>query len=245
MTQGALVVTNVFTGINVPTDVGSDYAYVGFGGGTGGSYADMRVRDFRMTYDTSADVTASQSYLASLLLPTASANTVMLDTSLLNGTFRIASATVGDGAVLGVDTAQQPGTLVLGAVTQSGDAAYPVAGGCTLALSNVTGGASLTKTGAGTLALAGTVATYTGATRLEAGTLSADAARLPPGTDLYVTSGATLNLAFAGKQYVHALFVNGVSMPGGTYTSASAAWITGEGVLVVTYPPVGTMLQVK
>jgi hypothetical protein len=34
-------------------------------------------------------------------------------------------------------------------------------------------------------------------------------------------------------------------MPGGRYTASNAAWITGDGTLVVTYPPVGSLIQVK
>jgi autotransporter-associated beta strand protein len=245
MTQGVYAVTNTFTGVNIPTDVASDYAYLGFGGGCGGSSGEMRVRDFTMTYDTPlADTVADQSYLANLTLPGASTNTVTLDTSIASGSFKIASATVGSGATLGLAAAVQPGTLAIGSVTQSGDATYPVAAGCTLAVSNVVGGAVLTKTGTGTLALAGTTATYTGATRLTAGTLALPAALLPKATDLYVTSGAGLNLAFTGRQYIHSLFLNGVLMRGGIYTSANASWITGPGSLVVTYPPVGTLISV-
>ena len=246
LTQGVYGVTNVFTGVNVPTDVGSDYAYLGFGGGCGGATAEMRVRDFTMTYDSPlTDTLPSQTYLASLTLPAASTNTVTLDTSIASGSFKIAAATVGSGATLGLAAAVQPGTLAIGAVTQLGDASYPVAAGCTLAVSNVVGGAALTKSGSGTLALSGTVATYTGVTRLTAGTLSLPAALMPSATDLYVTSGAFLNLAFTGRQYVHMLTVNGVMMHGGTYTSANASWITGPGTLVVTYPPVGTTITVK
>ena len=246
LTQGVFGVTNVFTGVNIPTDVGSDYAYLGFGGGCGGATAEMRVRDFTMTYDTPlTDTLPNQTYLASLILPAASTNTVTLDTSIANGSFKIASAAVGSGASFGLGAAVQPGTLAVGSVTQSGDASYPVAAGCTLVASNVVGGATLTKSGAGTLALAGSVATYTGATRLTAGTLSLPAALMPSATDLYVTSGAALNLAFAGRQYVHMLIVNGVMMHGGMYTSANASWITGPGTLVVTYPPVGTTITVK
>jgi autotransporter-associated beta strand protein len=245
MKQGAVTITNTFTGVNIPTDVGSDYAYLGFGGGCGGAYGEMRIRDFRLTYDTPSDTTANQTYLANVILPAASTNTVTLDTSIPDGAFKIAAANVGDGATLGLSAAQQPGTLVLGAVTQSGDAAYPVAGGCTLALGDVTGGASLTKTGDGTLALAGAVATYTGDTVLAGGTLSLPAALMPSGTDLYVTSGAILNLAFTGKQHVHSLFRDGAPMPGGLYTAAKVSWITGPGALIVTYPPVGTQLFIR
>ena len=238
--------TNFFNGVDMLSAVGSTSAYLGFGGGCGGATAEMRVRDFTMTYDSPlTDTLPSQTYLASLTLPAASTNTVTLDTSIASGSFKIAAATVGSGATLGLAAAVQPGTLAIGAVTQLGDASYPVAAGCTLAVSNVVGGAALTKSGSGTLALSGTVATYTGVTRLTAGTLSLPAALMPSATDLYVTSGAFLNLAFTGRQYVHMLTVNGVMMHGGTYTSANASWITGPGTLVVTYPPVGTTITVK
>ena len=246
MTQGALCVTNTFTGVNIPSTVGSDYAYLGFGGGTGGAYWDMLVRDFKLAYDgTPADATAGQSYLASLELPAASTNTVTLDSAIMDGTYKVTAATVGAGATLGVSALSQPGTLAINAATQSGDAVYAPASGCTLALSDLAGGGTVTKAGGGKLALTGAAATYAGDTVLAAGTLSLDAARLPDTTDLYVTSGATLNLAFTGKQYVHALSVDGAPMPGGQYTAAKAAWITGPGALVVTYPPVGTLMFLK
>ena len=48
--------------------------------------------------------------------------------------------------------------------------------------------------------------------------------------------------AVTGSQYVHALVLEDVAMPGGTYTAAHVSWLTGPGMLVVTYPPVGSML---
>jgi len=44
---------------------------------------------------------------------------------------------------------------------------------------------------------------------------------------------------------VHALFVDGAPMPGGRYTAENAAWITGPGTLIVTYPPSGSILFLK
>jgi autotransporter-associated beta strand protein len=101
------------------------------------------------------------------------------------------------------------------------------------------------KYGTGRLHVTGAVTGYTGGTLLREGTLSLPSPLLPATTDLAVTNGATLNLAFVGKQYVHTLVVDGVQMHGGQYTAARAAWITGTGTLVVTYPPVGTILFVK
>jgi autotransporter-associated beta strand protein len=245
MSRDGLVVTNTFTGINLAADVQDTAAYIGFGSGTGGSYQELFVSDFRVAYDTPADAGAGPDDLAALTLPGASTNTVTLDTSLPGRLFRITSADVGDGATLGVNAAREPGTLVFGATALAGNAAFEIETGCTLAVTDVTGGEDIVKRGAGTLALAGATAAYAGDTRLEGGTLALDAARLPRATDLHVSTGATLSLAFTGKQYVHALYVDGAPMPGGVYTAAKAAWITGPGTLVVTYPPVGSMLFLK
>jgi autotransporter-associated beta strand protein len=242
MTQGATTVTHVFSNVNIPADVGDDYAYVGFGAGNGGACNEVRIRNFRMTSDTPFDALPNQQALASLILPDASTNTVTLDTSVPGASFRVNAVAVGAGVACSLDAVSQPGTLNLGSVTQAGAAAYPVAAGCTLVLTDVAGGTTVTKSGSGTLALAGAVATYTGSTVLSAGTLALDAARLPPGSDLHVSSGAALNLAFTGRQYVHALFVDGAAMPGGRYTADNTTWITGPGALIVTFPPTGTLL---
>lgn len=244
MKQGALCVTNSFTDVDIPAQVKSDYAYLGFGGGTGGSYAEMRVRDIRFSADAPTDATAGNSYLADLAVADGAAGRVTLESSLVAGTYTLAAATVGDGATLAVDAALQPGTLAVAAATLTGGAAFSPAAGCTLALGGVSGGSDVQKLGAGTLALTGAAA-YAGDTFLTSGTLALDAARLPATTDLHVTSGATLNLAFTGKQFIHALFVDGAPMPGGQYTAAKVSWITGPGTLVVTYPPVGTALMLR
>ena len=245
ITQGSQCVTNVFTGVNIAADVGDNYAYVGFGAGNGGACSEVRIRNFRMTADQPSDVLPNLQSLVSLTLPAASTNTATLDTSLPNGSFQIASATVGDGAFFGVDTTGTSGSLTLASVTQSGVATYPVDAGCTLALNNVSGGTRLVKQGAGTLTLTGSVATYSGATVLQGGTLSLASALLPPSADMSVTNGATLNLAFTGKQYAHALTVNGAPMLGGRYTAANTTWITGPGALLVTFPPQGTVIFIR
>lgn len=247
MTQGATVITNRFNGVNIPADVGGDYAYVGFGGGCGGSYGEMRVRDFKMVYaQEPADGLAEQAYLANLVLPDNSENTVSLDTPLSESTFIITAAQVGDGATLSVAPASaQNGILAVENATLVGSATFDVLPGSALAISNVLSGVSITKRGGGTLYLPGSAATYSGDTVLEGGTLSLPAANLPVTTDLYVNGMANLGLMFTGKQHIHSLFVNGAAMPGGLYTAANTAWITGAGSLVVTYPPSGVLIIVR
>ncbi|MDA3924349.1 MAG: hypothetical protein PF904_06610 [Kiritimatiellae bacterium] len=246
MTQGATVITNIFTGVNIPTDVGDDYAYVGFGGGCGGSSGEMRVSNFNLSYDQAVDGLADEAYLANLLLPDGSENTVSLDTPLADSTFVITAAEVGDGAFLSVAPASdQIGTLAVETVTLAGDATFEVIFGSALAVSNALSGVSIIKTGSGALYLSGSVATYSGDTMLEDGTLSLPAANLPFTTDLYVNGAAKLDLDFTGKQHIHSLFVNGEAMPGGLYTATNTTWITGTGTLVVTYPPSGVLIIVR
>jgi hypothetical protein len=246
MTQGTNAFATVFTNVNLSAAVGGDLAYIGFGAGGGGQYCETRVKDFRFTLDAPTNPLPVSACLGTAVLPPGSTNSVSLETVVPNAAFAIGSAQFADGATLGLESVNaNGGSLTLEAAALAGDASFDVATGTTLVISNLTGGATLTQSGAGTLTLKGAPAAYTDATRLTSGTLSTDAARLPTGTDLYVTSGATLNLAFSGKQYVHSLFVDGTAMRGGTYTSANAAWITGPGTLVVTYPAVGTLLQMQ
>ncbi len=246
MSQGTNSFSTTFTGVDIPAKVGDNLAYLGFGGGSGGEYCEARVKDFRFELDAPTNPLPAVACLGTAVLSAGSTNVVTLDTVVPDAVFAIGAVQFESGATLGLEAANaNGGTLTLAAAALAGAGAFDVRSGTTLAVSNLTGGATLTKTGIGTLTLKGAVATYTGNTVLSAGRLSLDVPRLPPATDLYVTPGATLNLAFAGKQYVHALFVNGVPMPGGLYTASSTTWVTGDGILVVTYPPVGTLISVK
>ena len=171
---------------------------------------------------------------------------VTLDTVVPGASFAVASAQVGAGASVGVESANgNGGTLTLTAATLTGDAAFDVRPGTTLALPGLAGNGSVAKRGGGTLVLAGAAASYTGDTALEAGTLRMEAALLPEATVLRVTAGATLALEFTGKQYVEELYVDGAQMSGGRYTSATAGWISGVGQLIVRNPPTGTVIFLR
>jgi autotransporter-associated beta strand protein len=246
MVQGTNAFSTTFTGVDIRSLLGDDLGYIGFGGGSGGEYCEARVKDFRFELTAPTNPLPVTACLGTAILAAGSSNTISLATVVPGATFAIGSAQVGDGATFGLESVEaNGGTLAVSQTALSGAAAFEVGAGTTLSLTNVTGGTALTKRGSGTLSLGGATATYSGATMLSAGTLLLSSPVLPTTTDLYVTNSPTLNLAFTGKQYVHTLTADGTAMPGGQYTAANASWITGPGVLVVTYPPVGTLLFMK
>ncbi len=103
----------------------------------------------------------------------------------------------------------------------------------------ITNGA-LTKGGAGTLALTG-ANTYSGDTTVEAGELSLASAFLADAADVFLSTGAVLELSFAGgPDVIDSLFLDGVSQVVGTWGAVGSAaqftspLITGTGLLQVT-----------
>ncbi|NNF09092.1 MAG: hypothetical protein HKN74_02295, partial [Acidimicrobiia bacterium] len=110
-------------------------------------------------------------------------------------------------------------------------------------LSNNGGGSKgLTKTGAGTMTLSASNI-YTGTTTVSAGVLSlgngTDNSNLADGADVELTTGATLDLNFAGTDQVDELFIDGVGQAAGTWGAIGSgaanetALITGPGLLEV------------
>ena len=99
---------------------------------------------------------------------------------------------------------------------------------------------AITKIGAGTLTLSGEN-TYTGDTKVEAGTLSITSAYLSDLADVYLTTNALFNLNFTGEpDVIDELFINNAAQVSGTWGSlASTAehksgFFTGNGLLSVT-----------
>lgn len=91
---------------------------------------------------------------------------------------------------------------------------------------NVTGGGGLAKTGSGLLVLSGAANAYVGDTKVEAGTLRLDGAALDNSADVYLTTGATLNLNFTGiPDVIDSLFIDGVSQKAGTWGSVASGAI--------------------
>jgi autotransporter-associated beta strand protein len=146
-----------------------------------------------------------------------------------------ATATIANGA-----GAATSGRLELGGANREINVAN---GGADVDLSisvPITNG-SLTKAGAGTLALSGDN-TYAGDTTIEAGKLRLTGATLADAADLYLTTGSLLDLTFASgtPDVVDSLFIDGVSQQAGVWgaVGSGAAFtsplITGTGRLQVT-----------
>ncbi|NLE36734.1 MAG: hypothetical protein GX621_01770, partial [Pirellulaceae bacterium] len=101
-------------------------------------------------------------------------------------------------------------------------------------------GGGLTKLGEGTLTLGG-ANNYTGDTRVEGGTLKVIAALLNDSADVWISTGAKLDLDFLAIDTIDALFLGGVAKAIGTYGSTASGatyqfddYFSGTGVLSVT-----------
>jgi autotransporter-associated beta strand protein len=145
-----------------------------------------------------------------------------------------ASAVIANGSGTGnagfVDLAGGDRVVTVG----DGSAAVDV----TISVPMTNGG--LTKAGAGTLSLTG-ANSYTGDTRVEAGTLKISSPFLANSSYVYLTSNATLDLGFfIGPDIIDSLFIDGVSQPAGIWGAVGSGaqftspWITGLGFLQVT-----------
>lgn len=125
----------------------------------------------------------------------------------------------------------------------TGDAAVDLSISAVLQSFNT--GTGLRKTGAGTLQLT-RANTYTGNTTVEEGTLILDQAFLANTADVELTTGATLQLDFAGSDTINALRIDGSPQDAGTWgrtghptAQHTSSLITGDGLLHVGAAPAG------
>ena len=133
---------------------------------------------------------------------------------------------------------------------------YNVTAGIALVEDAASKGGGLTKKGTGTLTLGPTVLnrttyaygdnTYSGDTRIEAGTLSVSKASLNDSANVHMTTGATFDLGFSGTDTISGLFFDNIPQAPGTWGAVGSgaqhqsAFFTGAGLLLVTVPEPGT-----
>jgi autotransporter-associated beta strand protein len=124
----------------------------------------------------------------------------------------------------------------------TGDRNVNAAAGDILLGGMISGAGGLAKSGAYTLTLTNQN-TYTGATVVQAGTLSISKAFLNDNTNVWLTSGATLNLNFSGTDTINYLYIDNVLKSAGTWGSVGSGadhestLITGTGLLSVIPEP--------
>lgn len=155
------------------------------------------------------------------------------------------TATTG-GNYLAIESAADTLTMS-GGFTTTGTGARPLTlagagnGVWSGVIADGAGVVSVEKIGAGTWTLSG-ANTYTGDTKVTAGTLSLGQSVLADTADVYVTTGATLNLNYTGNDAVDQLYIDNTLQSSGTYGSLTSSatnkvsWITGNGVLYVGVP---------
>jgi autotransporter-associated beta strand protein len=87
---------------------------------------------------------------------------------------------------------------------------------------------------------------YSGDTRVTAGTLSLSSASLANGADVFLSTGSTLDLDFAGTDVIDSLLFNGAPQATGLWGAVGSgapfesAFLTGTGRLQVTSAPMFT-----
>lgn len=242
MTQGSNVFNTVFSSVDIKATLGGDYGYIGFGGGSGGSYGETCFRDFRFVQDAPVAAESSVPCVNTIELPASSTNTITLNTVVPNPLFTLGQVQAGANATLALESETDQGQVTLTNVVATGNLNLAAEAGTTLRVPLVSGVQTLTKSGAGTVIFSGGCSSNV---TVKAGALSFTSTSLTTANDLFMTSGATLNLNFSGTMIIHGLMIDGVPQKGGIYSSANTSWITGAGVLAVTYPAFSTTIILR
>lgn len=238
-TTASTTFTQVYSGVNLAATIGSNLAFVGFGGGTGGNTATQTISNFNYS------VTGGGAYSNNAILNGSTTSSIDVAATATASTVTMGTLSVGagTGTTLNVTATTAPTDqsfgLTFGATALSGNVTFNVAnngaGTGTLTLGAVTDGgsnSSITKTGPGTLALTAG-GTYGGGTSINGGTLRiTNATNSATGTGaVTMVAGTTLSGtgAISGPLSLAGHLSPGVGVGGvGTLTLGSTSLGTGS-----------------
>jgi autotransporter-associated beta strand protein len=190
----------------------------------------------------------------------------LLGGTLTTGQIKVGNSLTGDQTLVldgGTIKARSGGTtsLIAGNVTTasllSGGITFDSNGFTVNTAAIMTGPGGLTKKGLGTLTV-NNIQAYTGDTKVQEGTLQLTQPYLADNGDVYLTTGAVLDLVHGVIDTIGTLYIDGVPQQGGTYGGLGSGadteldgLITGAGVLnsvpfvAPSEPPVITSITVS
>lgn len=208
LTQGANCVTNDFTGIDIASAVGGDYAWFGLGSGGGGAHALCNWHNVRFVQVGGADDFATEDFLKHVDF-VADESTVQLDSRYAGGVFRLAeTATLAGGSTLRAATVALPAVLSVGALSIGETAGFAADDGATIKLDSVSGVPSSVTLDGGTFELGALPENKSWAF-----------------AELRLTHGAKVRLPSGGSLRVHDVYLDGVKQTSTVFESGDAPWL--------------------
>ena len=224
LTQGATCVTNDFTGIDIASAVGGEYAWLGLGSGGGSAHSHANWHNVRFEQIGGGDDFATKDFLKHVDF-VADESTVQLDSRYAGGVFRLAeTATLAGGSTLRAATVAQPAVLSVGTLSIGETAGFAADDGATIHLDAVSGTPSSVALDGGTF---------------ELGTLPEN--KSWAFAELRLTHGAKVRLPSGGSLRVHDVYLDGVKLQSKVFVAGDAPWllsgkvVTREGTLFLLH----------
>ena len=208
MTQGANCVTNDFTGVDIASAVGGEYAWLGLGSGGGRAHVHANWHNVSFEQIGGADDFASNDFLQHVDF-TAAEPVVQLDSRYAGGVFRLAeTVTLAGGSTLRAATVAQPAVLSVGTLSIGETAGFAADDGATIHLDAVSGTPSTVALDGGTF---------------ELGTLPEN--KSWAFAELRLTHGAKVRLPSGGSLRVHDVYLDGVKLQSKVFEAGDAPWL--------------------
>ena len=208
LTQGANCVTNDFTGIDIASAVGGEYAWLGLGSGGGSAHSLANWHNVRFEQIGGDDDFATEDCLKHVDF-VADESVVQLDSRYAGGVFRLAeTATLAGGSTLRAATVAQPAVLSVGALSIGETAGFAADDGATIKLDSVSGVPSSVALDGGTFELGALPENKSWAF-----------------AELRLTHGAKVRLPSGGSLRVHDVYLDGEKQTSIVFEAGDAPWL--------------------